>query len=221
MAEVDSAGPPSILPTYTVLAASAEASASSPAATVVPEPSTGATKSKKKPPATSTEKPISLEGEEGAKEDPSADLRQKRWKRKVQESFLYDAAFGADYAWEHERWILGFQGSVREAFGPVVPKHLLGTAQHYACKLTACLQVGIENAFSAKLKMEMEKELAAAKDQVAILTAKRDSPLTSPPLKAKVDSLNEQLRLAKGERLSALAQMSEVEEESKVQAVEL
>ncbi|MED6199384.1 hypothetical protein PIB30_075474 [Stylosanthes scabra] len=66
---------------------------------------------------------------------------------------------------------------------------------------------GIENAFSVKLKME--KELAAAKDQVVVLTSERDS------------SLIEQLRLAKGERLSALARMSEVEEENKVQAVEL
>ncbi|MED6185904.1 hypothetical protein PIB30_061604 [Stylosanthes scabra] len=111
------------------------------------------------------------------------------------------------------------QGSVREALGPMVPKQLLGTAQQLACKLIACLQVGIENAFSAKVKME--KELAATKDQVDVLTAERDSALAAPLLKAKVDSLTEQLRLAEGERLSALARMLEVEEGSKVQAVQL
>ncbi|MED6146621.1 hypothetical protein PIB30_036209 [Stylosanthes scabra] len=202
--------------------------------------SSGVTKSKKKPPVASTKKPISLEGEENVKEDPSANLRQKRRKRKLQESLPEDAALGADFLWEHEvspldrafpaginfRAALDSglpQGSVREALRPVVPEQLLGTAQHYACKLTACLQVYIlcwlENAFSAKLKME--KEIAAAKDQVAVLMAKRDFALTSLPLKAEVDSLTEQLRLAKGERLSALVRMSKVEEESKFQAVEL
>ncbi|MED6141832.1 hypothetical protein PIB30_107383, partial [Stylosanthes scabra] len=63
--------------------------------------------------------------------------------------------------------------------------------------------VGIENAFFAKLKMK--KELAVAKDQVVILIAKRDSALTSSPLKAEVDSLTEQSRLSKGEPLSTLA----------------
>ncbi|MED6213061.1 hypothetical protein PIB30_089649 [Stylosanthes scabra] len=169
-------GPRSILPSPKILTATAGASASTLAATVPPSSSSSATKSKKKPPATSTEKPISLEGKEGAKEDPSTDLRQKRRKRKVQESFPEDAAVGADAAWEHEvspldrAFPTGFnfwvaldsgltQGSVREALGPMVPQQLLGTAQQYTCKLTACLQVGIENAFAAKLKME--KELAA------------------------------------------------------------
>ncbi|MED6124931.1 hypothetical protein PIB30_063710 [Stylosanthes scabra] len=57
---------------------------------------------KTKPPVASSDKPISLEKEEGAKEDPSTDLRQKRRKRKVQESFLEEAALGVDSAWEHK-----------------------------------------------------------------------------------------------------------------------
>ncbi|MED6140122.1 hypothetical protein PIB30_090096 [Stylosanthes scabra] len=173
MVQVEVVGPRSILPSPKVSTAAAGASASTPAATVPLGSSSGATKSKKKPSATSTKKPISLEGEEGAKEDPSTDLRQKRRKRKVQESFPEDAALGADGAWEHEvsnlnrvfpagfnfRVALDFgltQGSVRKALGPMVPEKLLGTGQQYACKLTACLQVGIENAFFAKLKMEKE-----------------------------------------------------------------
>ncbi|MED6198042.1 hypothetical protein PIB30_062386 [Stylosanthes scabra] len=166
--------------------AKVEDAASSPTATVAPGPSTGATKSKKKPLATSTDKSISLEGEEGVKEDPSADLRQKRRKRKVQESFPEDAALGVDSAWEHE-------GFIREALGPWFPSSFLGPLNiRPASSLLAFRDtffVGIKNAFSAKLKME--KELAAAKDQVAILTAERDSVLTSPPLKPEVDSLTE------------------------------
>ncbi|MED6216035.1 hypothetical protein PIB30_003680 [Stylosanthes scabra] len=48
-----------------------------------------------------------------------------------------------------------------------------------------------------------------------------DTTLTSPPLQAKVDALADQLFVAQGERLSALAQLSEVEEDSKVRATEL
>ncbi|MED6113281.1 hypothetical protein PIB30_069327 [Stylosanthes scabra] len=230
MAEVEGVGPRSILPVPHVTTASAGASASTPATGIPSGPSSSAAKSKKKPRVASTEKLISIEGEDGVKEDPSTDLRQKKRKRKVRESVDEDAGLGDDAAWEHvfdpldrafpER--IGCRltrDSVREALGPVIPEQLLGTAQGYACKLTACLQVAIENAFSTKLKME--KELAATKDQVVVLTAERSSALTSFPLKAEVDSLTEQLRLAKGGHLSALARMSEVEEESKVQALEL
>ncbi|MED6221330.1 hypothetical protein PIB30_053425 [Stylosanthes scabra] len=178
--EVEGAGPRSILPIPPIPTASTGASGSTPATRTPSGPSSGAAKPKKKPPAAYSNKPISLEKEEGAKEDPSADLRQKRQKRKVQESFPKEAASGADSAWKQEV---------------------------------------IENVFSAKVKIE--KELAATKDQVDVLTAERDSTFPSPLLKVKVDSLTEQLRLAEGERLSALACMSEVEEGSKVQAVEL
>ncbi|MED6189586.1 hypothetical protein PIB30_097515 [Stylosanthes scabra] len=96
---------------------------------------------------------------------------------------------------------------------------LLGTAQYLACKLTACLQVGVENTFAAKV--QMEKDLAATRDQVDVLTAERDSTLAAPLLHAKIKSLSQELQLAEGERLSAFDHMKEVEERPKVQAVEL
>ncbi|MED6152791.1 hypothetical protein PIB30_095341 [Stylosanthes scabra] len=177
MAEVEGAGPRSILPTPTIPAASVWVSTFSLAPMVAPGPSAGATKYKKKLP--------------------------KRRKRKVCESVPEDTGLGADAAWEHEvepldrAFLVGFNfraaldtrltsGPVQEAPGTSISKQLLGTAQGYACKLTACLKVGIENAFAAKLKME--KELAAAKNQ--------------------------------GERVSALARISKVEE-NKAQVVEL
>ncbi|MED6193778.1 hypothetical protein PIB30_022696 [Stylosanthes scabra] len=67
----------------------------------------------------------------------------------------------------------------------------------------------------------MEKELASLKDQVDVLTAERDSALAAPLLSAEIKSLTQQLRFSEGERLSALARMSEVEEKAKVQAAEL
>ncbi|MED6198385.1 hypothetical protein PIB30_065856 [Stylosanthes scabra] len=67
----------------------------------------------------------------------------------------------------------------------------------------------------------MEKELAAARDQVDVLTAERDSALATPLLNAKIKSLSQELELAEGERLSALDRMKEVGEMAKVQAAEL
>ncbi|MED6212432.1 hypothetical protein PIB30_083308 [Stylosanthes scabra] len=236
MAEIEAAGPRSILPTPAFPATPAGPSASVSAAAVPQAPSSGAVRTKKKPPVTSSVRPISLEKEEGCEGGPFADLKQKRRKRKAQESYPEEAALGADSAWEHEvnpidrEFPTGFnfrgaldsgltQGPIREILGPVVPEQLLGTIQQLGCNLTACLQVGIENAFAAKVKTE--KELAAAKDQVDVLTAERDSALAAPLLKEKIDSLTEQLRLAEGERLSALTRMSKMEDGSKVQDVEL
>ncbi|MED6198474.1 hypothetical protein PIB30_066631 [Stylosanthes scabra] len=217
--------PRSILPVLTVPVASAGTSASSPLVVVPPGPSA---KSKKVPLATSAKKPICLDGEEGVKEDPSADLKQKRRKHKLHESFPENVVLGDDVAWEHETSPLDCkfpadfnywaaldsgitQSSVRKALGHMPPEQLLGTAHRYACKLTACLQVELESVLSSMLKVE--KELAAAKDQGHIFDLS--------PLQAKIDSLTEQLSVAQGERLSALEQLSQVEEDSKVQAVEL
>ncbi|MED6200925.1 hypothetical protein PIB30_090051 [Stylosanthes scabra] len=57
---------------------------------------------RKKPPVASSGKPFSVEREEGAKEDPSADLKQKKRKWGVLESSPEEAALGAGLAWEHK-----------------------------------------------------------------------------------------------------------------------
>ncbi|MED6171658.1 hypothetical protein PIB30_042825, partial [Stylosanthes scabra] len=90
---------------------------------------------------------------------------------------------------------------------------LLGTAQFLACQLTAFLQVGVENTFAAKVLLE--KELAAAKEQVDVLTAERESALAAPLLHAKIKSLTEELERVEGERLSATERMEEVERKAK------
>ncbi|MED6185903.1 hypothetical protein PIB30_061603, partial [Stylosanthes scabra] len=84
MTEVEGVGPRSILPPPKVPTAATGALASTPATTAPQDSSSGATKTKKKPLVASSDKLISVEKEEGAKEDPPADLNQKRRKQKVQ-----------------------------------------------------------------------------------------------------------------------------------------
>ncbi|MED6164072.1 hypothetical protein PIB30_086220 [Stylosanthes scabra] len=196
MAEVAGMGLRSVLPHVRTPSTTSGASASGQA---VPAPAPVASTAPVPPPAAAKKrgsskdpagKPFSVEGEEGAKEDPSADLKNKGRKRKAPEASAEEAALGADSSWEHKvspinrafpddynfRAALDAgltNGPTREILGPLVPEQLLGTAQHLACQLTACLQVGIEKAFAAKV--QMEKELVSLKDQVDVLTVERDS----------------------------------------------
>ncbi|MED6177787.1 hypothetical protein PIB30_101370 [Stylosanthes scabra] len=223
MAEVEGMGLRSVLPHIRTPGATSGSSASNLvtpvstlAALVPPISPSSAVKARKKPSVASSGKPFSVEGEEGVKEDPSADLRQKKRKRKVLEASAEEAALGVDSVWEHGvnpidctfpadynfRAALDTgltNGPIREILGPLV-----------------C----VENAFATKV--QIEKELAATRDQqVDVLTAERDSALALPLLNAKIKSLSQELELAKGERLSALDRMKEVEERAKVQAAEL
>ncbi|MED6197910.1 hypothetical protein PIB30_061292 [Stylosanthes scabra] len=242
MVEAAGVGPRSVLPHVrtppTTSGAStfgqvAPAPASVAFATPVPPPATVKKRGSSRDPAG---KPLSVEGEEGAKEDPSADLKKKGRKRKALEASVEEVALGADSAWEHKvspinrafpddynfRAALDASltnGPTREILSPLVPEQLLGTAQHLACQLTACLQIGIENAFATKV--QMEKELSSLKDQVDLLTMEGDSALAAPLLNAKIKSLTQELEVSKGERLFALARMKEVEGGARVQAAQL
>ncbi|MED6201099.1 hypothetical protein PIB30_091600 [Stylosanthes scabra] len=224
MAEVAGVGPRSVLPHVRAPPTTSGASASSPAVpSSVP---------------TAPAAPNPLPGEEGAKENRSADLKRKGRKRKAPGTAAEEAALGPDASWAHkvspvERAFpedYNFRGALdavltndqtREILGPLVPEQLLGTTQHLACQLTACLQfqIGIEKAFASKV--QMEKELASLKDQVDVLMVERDSALAAPLLNAEINSLTQQLQFFEGEHLSALARMTEVEERAKVQTAEL
>ncbi|MED6149784.1 hypothetical protein PIB30_065914 [Stylosanthes scabra] len=224
MAEVAGMGPRSVLPHVRIPSTASGASASGQA---VPAPASVAFTTPVPPPAAAKKrgssrdpvgKPFSVEGEEGAKEDPSADLKKKGQKRKAPEASTEEVALGADSAWKHKVSPInrafpdGYNfraaldagltnGPTREILGLLVPEQLLGTAQHLACQLTACLQ--------------MEKELASLKDQVDVLTVERDSALAAPLLNAKIKSLTQELAVSEGERLSALARMTGVEEKAR------
>ncbi|MED6190101.1 hypothetical protein PIB30_102451 [Stylosanthes scabra] len=242
MAEAAGVGPHSVLSHVRTPSTTSGASTSDQA---VPTPALVASPTSVPPPATvkkrgssgdPTGKHFSVEREKGAKEDPSADLKRKGRKRKAPEVSAEEVALGADSAWEHKVGPINrafpddynfgagldaglTNGPTREILNPLVPEQLLGTAQHLACQLTACLQVGIEKAFAAKV--QMEKELSSLNDQVDVLTVERDSVVAAPLLNSKIKSLIQELEVSEGERLSALARMKEVEEGARVQAAQL
>ncbi|MED6224232.1 hypothetical protein PIB30_081957 [Stylosanthes scabra] len=204
MAEVAGVGPRSVLPHVRAPPTTSGASASSQA---IPASA---------PTAPATPNPIPIAAKKG---DPLRILLGSLSLFRGRRVSPVDRAFPEDY---------NFRGALdagltnyltREILGPLVPEQLLGTAQHLTCQLTACLQIGIEKAFASKI--QMEKELASLKDQVDVLTVERDSALAAPLLNAEIKSLTQRLQFSEGERLSALARMTEVEERAKVQAAEL
>ncbi|MED6224385.1 hypothetical protein PIB30_083432 [Stylosanthes scabra] len=146
MKEAEGAGPHSILPSSKAQTIFSDASASGPipASSVPPVPSSGASKATGKSTSAAPAKPFSVEREEGVKEDPAADLRQKRRKRKVLEASAEEAALGGDSAWKHkvnpiDRAFLpdyNFRAAldagltnapIPEILEPLVPEQLLGT----------------------------------------------------------------------------------------------
>ncbi|MED6124996.1 hypothetical protein PIB30_064312 [Stylosanthes scabra] len=103
MKEAEGAGPCSILPSSRAQTAASGASASdlvasafTPATSVPPAPSSTASKARGKPTNATVAKTFSVEREEGAREDPVTDLRQKRRKRKVSEASAEEAALGVN-----------------------------------------------------------------------------------------------------------------------------
>ncbi|MED6111361.1 hypothetical protein PIB30_051664 [Stylosanthes scabra] len=174
---------------------------------------------------------VNLEKEEGAKEDPAADLRPKRQEKGEKGVDLMDRVLGEDAAWEHPVNPLdlafpkeyNFQkaldaglttSSVRKPLQTMPADQLLGESWRLSCQSLACLQIGLEKALVAKNKAE--EELLDAQDQVSLLKAERDSAMSYLPLKEKVDSLNDGLSVKEGERQSALEQVSRLEEDIKV-----
>ncbi|MED6148255.1 hypothetical protein PIB30_051449 [Stylosanthes scabra] len=216
MKETEGADPCSILPSSKVqtvasgsLASVPVTPASSPTTSVPPAPSSGVVKARKKPPVGLSGKAFSVEGEEGVKEDLSADLMQKRRKRKISEASAEEAALEVDSMWEHGVNHIDCAFPADYNFWSVLDAGLTNGPIR---------EVSVENAFAAKV--QMEKELAATKDQVDVLTAERDSALAAPLLNSKIKSLSQELELAEGKSLSALARMKEVEEQANVQAAE-
>ncbi|MED6147716.1 hypothetical protein PIB30_046408 [Stylosanthes scabra] len=168
-----------------------------------------------KPTNATTAKTFSVEREEGAREDQAPDLRQKRRKRKVSEASAEEAALGGGSAWKHK------VNPIDRAFPPDYNFRTAldaGLTNGPIWEILGPL-VSVENTFAAKV--QLEKELAATKDQVDVLTAERDSALAAPLLHAKIKSLSEELECAEGECLFDFDRMKEVKERAKVQAAEL
>ncbi|MED6139477.1 hypothetical protein PIB30_084235 [Stylosanthes scabra] len=104
MKEAEGAGPRSILLSSKAQTTSSGVSASGtvPAPSVPLVSSSGASKATGKSTSAAPAKPFSMENEEGVKEDPTADLRQKRRKRKVSEASAEEAALGGDSVWKQK-----------------------------------------------------------------------------------------------------------------------
>ncbi|MED6175209.1 hypothetical protein PIB30_076263 [Stylosanthes scabra] len=234
MAEVAGMGLRSVLshvrapPTTSGASASGQAvPALAPTAPAAPSPLPVATKKRgsSKDPAG---KPFPVQGEEGAKEDLSANLKKKGRKRKAPDASAEEATLGTNSSWVHkvspidrafpddynfrEALDAGLtNGPTREILSP--------RCRSNSSERFNTLPIDIEKAFASKV--QMEKELASLKDQVDVLTVERDSALVAPLLNAEIKSLTQRLEFSEGERLSALARMTEVEERAKVQAAEL
>ncbi|MED6139520.1 hypothetical protein PIB30_084600 [Stylosanthes scabra] len=227
MKETEGADPRSILPSSKVQTTTSGVLASGPvpAPSVPPVSSSGASKVTGKSTSAAPAKPFSVEREEGVKEDPAADLRQKRRKRKVSEASAEEAVLGGDSTWKHKvnpidhafppdyNFLAALDAGltnalIREILEPLVAEQLLGTAQFLGCQLTACLQVSVEKTFAARV--QLEKELAAARELVDVITAERDSALAAPLLHAKLRAQAAELESCR----SSLAQ-----EEKKVESL--
>ncbi|MED6204257.1 hypothetical protein PIB30_007728 [Stylosanthes scabra] len=144
-------------------AASAPSSSNKPAETSVqvPPPPPGGSKAKKGVSKGERPEVVNLEGEEGLKEDPAADLRRKRRKQavKAKDDDLIDRAIGEDAAWEHEVNLLelafpkgydyrntldaGLTSTfVRVPLQTMLPDQLLGESWRLSCQSLVCLQEG-------------------------------------------------------------------------------
>ncbi|MED6204427.1 hypothetical protein PIB30_009171 [Stylosanthes scabra] len=175
---------------------------------------------------------VDLEGEEGLKEDPAADLQRQRRRKKPKVDEAFEKALGDDSAWEHEVDPLkvafpedfNFRKAlnagltslpVREALTKMPPEQLLGESYHHLhAKSLACLQVDVETSLPAKIKLE--KELSTALDQIEILKGERDSALSYLPFKEKADTLKDELSEKSLEHESALERIAQLEEDNRV-----
>ncbi|MED6146609.1 hypothetical protein PIB30_036094 [Stylosanthes scabra] len=103
---------------------------------------------KKVPPPKPVPETICIDGEEGVKQDPAADLKQKRQKRKHKDIELASRMLGDDSKFNYREALdAGItSASVRKPLLMMPPEQLLGTTHQYGYKSIACLQVGLNMA---------------------------------------------------------------------------
>ncbi|MED6113253.1 hypothetical protein PIB30_069091 [Stylosanthes scabra] len=221
--------PRAILPTGVPSAIAAAAAAAEPSAhpaahtvQVPPPPPTG---SRAKKSSSKRERPeaVNVEGEEGAKEDPEADLMHKRRRRekgkeKGKEDDMIDCVLGEDAAWEHavNPLDLAFpkeynyrkaldggltSSSVRKHLQGMLPDQLLGESWRLQYQALACQQLGLEGALKEKTKAE--EELLSIKYQLSVLKeVEHQSALE------RVAQLDEDLKVLKAQLESAQLSVS-------------
>ncbi|MED6212563.1 hypothetical protein PIB30_084629 [Stylosanthes scabra] len=190
------------------------------------------------PMASSVLRSVEVEREESLLEDPTADLKLKKRGRIKGVSYSSGAAKRTarkasatspiapedDVSWEHDvdPFTIAFPHdfnyqkaldaslttrAVRLALAPCSEEQLLGTAYTRF--------VGIEGADMAK--RQMEKQLAAAKEQINLLIVECDYALAAPPLQKEIDQLKKKIELVEGDRLSNLDQLEHMKENAQEQ----
>ncbi|MED6216789.1 hypothetical protein PIB30_011115 [Stylosanthes scabra] len=237
MADVNKMGPRLFLPALVQVIATAKASGSASKMDAI-STSSELLQTKPVPPKVVVPETICLDGEEGVKEDPTADLRQKRWKRDRKDADLTDRVLGFDSAWEHE--VHPVEGGLtsssvrkslltipRSSFSePAISMRAIPLSASRCCcffticyltlyysfcfaELCLCL-LGLHVGLGSALaaKVKAEKELLATQDQIVMLKAEKDSALAYLPLREKIDNLTYQLSVKEGEQQSALERMS-------------
>ncbi|MED6191578.1 hypothetical protein PIB30_001310 [Stylosanthes scabra] len=244
MADPSRMGPRAVLLTgVSAVTAAASATPAGPSvnpatpAVQVPPPPSAASKAKKSSSKRERPKKVDVEVEETAKEDPDADLRQKRRRKENgKEDDIVDRVLGDDAAWEHAvnpldlAFLKKFNyqkaldagltsASVRKPLQGMLPDQLLGESWRLQCQALACQQLGLEAALKAKTKTE--EELLAVKDQLSVLKVERDSALEYLPLKEKAKSLAQQLKEKEVEHKSALERVAQLDEDIKTLKAQL
>ncbi|MED6179386.1 hypothetical protein PIB30_000499 [Stylosanthes scabra] len=170
---------------------------------------------------------VSVEGEEGAKEDPDADLKQKRCrKEKGKEEDLVDRVLSDDAAWEHavNPLDLAFSEeiSLSEGLGRWI--NLIFHAEASTGDAAGPAAWGVvapPMSASLKAKTKAGEELLSVKDQLSVLKVERDSALEYLPLKEKADSLAQQLSQKEVEHRSAIERVAQLDEDIKVLKAQL
>ncbi|MED6168731.1 hypothetical protein PIB30_014194 [Stylosanthes scabra] len=178
MADPSRMGPRAVLPTgrpaATAVVAAASASTAGPTPTesssqVPPVPTAPETyQAKKQSSKRERAKVVDLQGEEGLKEDTSADLQRRRRKKRAKEDDVFDRVLGDNSAWKHDvdpvkvafpesfdyRKALDAgltSAPVREALIKMPPEQLLGGSYPFSAKSLVCLQMGVETSLAAKV----------------------------------------------------------------------
>ncbi|MED6107700.1 hypothetical protein PIB30_016531 [Stylosanthes scabra] len=208
MADSSRMVPRSVLPTGVPAAAAAAASAASAGSSVnpatpsvpVPPPPPAASKAKKSSSKRERPKRVDVEVEEAAKEDPDADLRQKRhlaFPKEFNYRKALDAGLTSASVWKPLQ-------------GMLLPDQFIGEPSRLQCRALACQQVGLEAALKAKTKTE--EELLAVKDQLSVLKVEHKSALE------RIAQLEEDVKILKAQLEPA--QLSVTNDQKRAEAAE-
>ncbi|MED6147075.1 hypothetical protein PIB30_040618 [Stylosanthes scabra] len=187
----------------------------------VPPPPSGGSKAKKGPSKREHPPVVNVDEEEGVREDPSADLRQKRRRKEGKSEAVVDRVLREDAAWEYLVNLLDLafpkgynfrkaldarltSASVRKPLQTMPPEQLLGESWRLSCQSL----VGLETALAAKTKVE--EEFVAVQDQLSVKKGERQSALE------RVSRLEEDINVLQTELKSCCSSLEQEQKSAEV-----